>query len=187
MKAKYFDQHPSKLWEDFKNNDKEAFALLYQQHVAELIKYGMRLTGDKDLVKDVIQDTFVYLWQSKENLDSVVSVKGYLITCVRRAIFKKIKEHGYNYSEQKMIIDLEDSPEDQMINAQNETYNSRKILSEVNRLPVRQQEIIFLRFYARLEFSEIAKIMDIQLRSVYKVLYKALNTLKLTLNSNLLH
>ena len=51
----------------------------------------------------------------------------------------------------------------------------------LNKLPARQQEIIFLRFYEGLSYEEIADVMGIQLSSTYKLLYKALENLQQSL------
>jgi RNA polymerase sigma-70 factor (ECF subfamily) len=48
----------------------------------------------------------------------------------------------------------------------------------VNSLPDRQKEAIFLRFYDDLTYEQIASIMAIDQRSVYKIIYKALHGLQ---------
>ena len=46
-------------WDDFRKGDRNAFASLYHFHIQPLIAYGMRVTGEQQVVKDVIQDLFV--------------------------------------------------------------------------------------------------------------------------------
>ena len=41
-----------RLWLQFKNGDKDAFAALYRQYSLPLIAYGFRLCPDKDVLKD---------------------------------------------------------------------------------------------------------------------------------------
>ena len=167
--------------------NKDAFALLYQKHIDELIEYSLRLTADKELIKDVIQDTFVQLWQRREKLENIISVKAYLITCIRREIIKRIKNSrltNNDFNSQEFVS--VECTEDLVMKSHDEKLRSEKIIEAVKRLPIRQQEVIFLRFYSELEFFEIAKIMNIRLRSVYKVLYKALNNLKGNFSANML-
>ncbi|HEY0274097.1 MAG TPA: sigma factor, partial [Chitinophaga sp.] len=56
------------LWERFQQGDREAFALLYRQHVDDLYHYGMHFCTDGERVKDCLQDLFQDLWQSREHL-----------------------------------------------------------------------------------------------------------------------
>ncbi len=53
-----------------------------------------------------------------------------------------------------------------------------KLLKEVENLPARQREAIFLRFYGGMEFPEIAAIMAVTPRAVYKLVYKAIDALQ---------
>ena len=55
------------------------------------------------------------------------------------------------------------------------THKIRRILEGI---PRRQQEIIYLRFYANADADEIARIMNISRQSVYNLLHEALKKLK---------
>jgi DNA-directed RNA polymerase specialized sigma24 family protein len=61
---------------------------------------------------------------------------------------------------------------------QEEQELRKQVIALVNTLPARQQEIIFLRFYEGMSYEEIAVIMDINMSSTYKLLYKALDNLQ---------
>ena len=54
----------------------------------------------------------------------------------------------------------------------------KKIKFHVKALPARQQEIIYLRFYEGLGYDEIADIMEINISSAYKLIYKAFDNLQ---------
>ena len=49
----------SQCWKDLEG-DAEAFEFLYQEHIQALYNYGMYLYKDPDLVKDAIQELFIY-------------------------------------------------------------------------------------------------------------------------------
>jgi RNA polymerase sigma factor (sigma-70 family) len=55
----------------------------------------------------------------------------------------------------------------------------------LNKLPKRQKEIIYLRFYQDLEVSEIVEIMEINAQSVYNLIHKALANLRAPLEAKL--
>src|SRR5579871_4559292 len=75
-------------WLQFKGGDREAFAAVYRQHILFLIAYGLRLCPDRHLLKDQIQELFVELWHSRQNLASTGSVKFYLFKALRYKLIR---------------------------------------------------------------------------------------------------
>ena len=55
---------------------------------------------------------------------------------------------------------------------------STELLRELNGLPARQKEAIFLKFFDNLSYEEIAGVMGIEQTSAYKIIYKALDNLQ---------
>ena len=74
------------LWIDFQAGSEMAYETIYREHVAMLYSFGLKLTNDKELIKDCIQDLFVELWKSKHRLAPVKSIKSYLFKSIRRKV-----------------------------------------------------------------------------------------------------
>src|SRR5688572_17426542 len=79
---------PDRLWEAFRRGNRVAFGEIYSNYGAALLAYGSRITPDHKLVEDCLQDLFVELWKSKENLSSTTSIKFYLFKAIRHKIFR---------------------------------------------------------------------------------------------------
>lgn len=164
-------------WHAFKQGDWDAFTALYGEFYELLNNYGRKFTRDADLIQDVVHDLFVRLWTTRARLGDPVSVKNYLYKALRSTLFRKIQslskfveldnEGGF---EVNFIPDASFRQEEQELRKQ--------VIALVNTLPPRQQEIIFLRFYEGMSYEEIAVIMDINMSSTYKLLYKALDNLQ---------
>jgi RNA polymerase sigma factor (sigma-70 family) len=60
----------------------------------------------------------------------------------------------------------------------------KKLKHALESLSPRQKEAITLRFYDNLSFDEIGEIMNIEVGSVYKILYKATHNLHQKINLN---
>lgn len=64
-----FSDLPEKdIWDAFRNGNKEALELIYRKNINELFLYGMKIRGHEHLIKDCIQELFIELWNSKQNL-----------------------------------------------------------------------------------------------------------------------
>ena len=52
-------------WSAFKNGSEDAFAEIYREHVKGLLNYGYKVTSDRRLIEDSIQDLFYELWKNR--------------------------------------------------------------------------------------------------------------------------
>ncbi|WP_020529144.1 RNA polymerase sigma factor [Flexithrix dorotheae] len=171
-----------KVWQSFKKGDNQAFAYIYQQHIDILSNYGFRFSQDQDLIKDAIHDMFIDLWKNKKNLSDTPLIKSYLLKAFRRNLTKKLikKKKIVNHEDflEAQEFELELSPEIKLIEAETLVGRSLKLEEELNKLPPRQKESVFLRFYGNLSYDEISEVMGINHQSVYNLISKALDALK---------
>jgi len=173
--------HNATLWYQFKEGDSQALGELAKNHYRVLFNYATKFTKDKELIKDCIQDLFLYLWDHRENLQTSPFVTIYLLKSLRNNLFKKLNQ------ERKLIadefnIDLPVSEgttiESTIIEVELFYENELKIKTILSSLPKRQQEVIFLKFYEGLGIEEIAEIMDMNRQSVSNLLQRAIQNLK---------
>ena len=59
------------LWQNFLQGDKEALSGIFLNVHDDLFRYGFKLSGNENLVKDAIQDLFLKLWKNRSNLKPV--------------------------------------------------------------------------------------------------------------------
>src|ERR1043165_9951653 len=78
-------------WQAFKEGDSHAFDNLFRHYYPILIQYGSKITTDKDLLNDCIQDLFIELWQSTSNT-VVQSVKAYLLRSLKYKLYKQFRQ-----------------------------------------------------------------------------------------------
>lgn len=171
------------LWNAFKKGDWDAYTSLYHNYYRLLNNYCYKFTKDVNLIEDAIHDLFTTLWTSRGNLGNPLSVKNYLYKSIRNILFRKIKTESrfFDLQENDESIPFVVSYDHQLILGEEEK-RLREIIQEVlHKLPARQQEIIYLRFYDGLSYEEIADIMCINVSSAYKLLYKALSNLQQSL------
>ena len=173
------------LWRAFKNGDQQAYARIYQQHVRLMFKYGSKLTPDRDLVKDCIQELFLYLWERREHLGDTEHIRFYLFRSLRRSIISKLKKTDGDLLSSEIspdynFISVASFESDLISNQSSEEYHQR-LKDALSQLPDRQKEAIYLKYYHNLSFEEIASVMQVSKRPIYKFIYKALRTLQKSL------
>ncbi|MEI7583069.1 sigma-70 family RNA polymerase sigma factor [Runella sp.] len=169
------------LWQAFKSGSREAFAQIYNQHIQDLLSYGYRVTSDRQLIKDSVQDLFLHLWRSRENLMDTDSIRFYLYRSLRNWIVRNSEKNNHTAIDSADLFENiigELSFEDDLIADEHLTEQHLRLKHAIQQLPKRQQEIIQLRYYHDFSFDEITVMMDINNQSVRNLLHRAITELR---------
>ena len=169
------------LWQAFKSGDKEAFSIIYKDNIDDLLSYGYRITSDRQLIRDSIQDLFLNLWQTRSNLNETDSIRFYLYRSLRNKIIGDIRKNNHTKIDSTNLF--EDiigalSIEDDLIESEQLSEQLLKLKRAIQQLPKRQQEIIQLRYYHDFSLVEIAKMMKINNQSVRNLLHRSITELR---------
>ena len=171
-------------WEAVKGGSTAAFEAIFKIHYEFLFNYGLRFQADEEEVKDCIQELFITIWERRASLGSTTSIRNYLLASLRRLIMKRTKQNLTQVEIDADTFDVQvEPPHEATLILDQSTAESLTLLhNSLEKLPNRQKEAIYLKYYGDQSFAEIAAIMDITTRAVYKLIYKALATLNETLS-----
>lgn len=170
------------LWSQFKDGDRQAFSRIYRQYLQALYNYGMKVAEEPELVEDCIQELFVYLWRTRENLGETDCIKFYLFKALRRRIVA-CQEETIRTTKKKISVAedqqaAESSYEHLLVSRQLEEEQYQKLTLSLNSLSKRQREAIILKFYDNLSFQQVAEVMSLNIKSTYNLVSKAIEALK---------
>lgn len=182
MKIKFLHTEEELLWQRFKEGDSGALGQLSRRHYRALFNYGTKFTKDREIVRDCIQDLFLELWERREYLTETPFVRIYLIKSLRNNLFRKLRQERWMLDAEDLNDDLPfsdyTSAESSLIENELFQENEEKVKAALAKLPKRQQEIIFLKFYESLSNDQIAEILTMNRQSVANLLHRALTSLK---------
>ncbi len=169
------------LFDAIREGDREALSVLFLRYYHYLLHYGMQMGVDRARVEEVIQELFLYLFESYDRFGEVTQVKAYLFKALRRRIPEKIKQERrweathQNWPER---VDIRFVPEDLQTDEADLAERQAVLLEALNNLPWRQREAVYLRYYNGLTTREIAGIMGAANQTVLNTLYQALQNLR---------
>ena len=180
--------HLVELWNRFRQHDERAFDELAKRRYRLLFNYATKFTKDTELIKDCIQDLFLELWYRRARLTDTPYVTVYLICALRNNLLRKLKVNTRLDDSADIATSCESftdnlTVETMLISSESMSQKERQIRNAINRLPKRQQEVIFLKFYEGLSNEEISKVMKIELQTVSNFIYRAITQLKTDLPS----
>ncbi|MEY4541249.1 MAG: hypothetical protein RLZZ306_3006 [Bacteroidota bacterium] len=180
IKKILFDE--TENWNAFRGGDRYSFSLIYEKYFNGLYNYGGKFSRDTEFVEDCIQDLFVKLWQNRENLSETQSVKNYLYKSLRNTIYSRLNKVVNldidDDSISELDFNLEISHEAFMIESEHSQQMKIKLEKALDNLTNRQREAVFLRFFEELTYEEVARLMQITIKALYKIIARALENLR---------
>ncbi|MET3112494.1 RNA polymerase sigma factor (sigma-70 family) [Pedobacter sp. CG_S7] len=173
------DRH---YWGKMRLGDKQALFELYNNMYFHLIRIGLKINADDELVKDCVNQVFLNLWDKRERLPAVENVKSYIITSLKRCMLDQLDYlHKTNTALNKMGAEEdwnELSYEEIMINVQQDEDLKRKLTLAIQQLTPRQMELIELKFFEGLSYDQIAEKTALTVKTAYNTIYDAIKTLR---------
>ena len=165
-------------WALFKEGDKDALGKIFQTYYKELYFYGLKIISVPELVKDVIQEIFVRLWENRDSLGHVTKVKSYLLVALRNELIHASKKNRLWEVNDIKVEPFTITIEDFLINEEDSMLLNKRLVSSLNMLSERQREVIVLRFYHNLTFEELGEILEMNIQSVRNLLFRALEKVR---------
>lgn len=182
------------IWTDFTVGSQEAFRELYDTYTDVLYAFGLRYTADQELVKDCIHDLFIDLHTYRAGLaTSPDSVKFYLLKSFRRKLNLTQRKsslfqlNGWLDPDQAFPFpQFAFSTEHKIMAEEKERETLEALAHEINQLPARQREILYLKFKQELDYEEIAALMHISVPTCRTLVYRGVKHLRQQLDGLLM-
>ena len=166
------------LVERLKSGDPDSFSFIFSTYFRDMVFFAYSFTHELNAAEDIVQDTFVKLWEDHEKLNVVVSLKSVLLKTIQN---KCIDWHRHNKVvniHSDYIID--NSP---LYDYDTDNYVLKSELegiieNAVSTLPGNIKEAFEMNRYEGLKYQEIAVILNVSVRTIEVRIGKALDLLR---------
>ena len=157
--------------EALKNGDDSAFEAIFNEYKNDLFFFALKITKNKEIAEEVVQETFLAMYQSIEKLQNIDGFKSWLFSICHNQCYKYIKKETADVllDEDTFNIVLETSsdgsselPEELL-----EAEMLKNIMTEMfDSLPPSQREAMILYYYKEMPVSDISDIMQVPVGTV---------------------
>ncbi|MDO6440406.1 sigma-70 family RNA polymerase sigma factor [Cyclobacterium sp. 1_MG-2023] len=185
---KYENSADRDIWKAFNKGNETAFNYIYRVYAPALFQYGWQFSKDKNILQDCIQNIFIYLRSKRGDLTKVNSIRAYLFKIMQREVLRMVKSEkqsihsSWDYNER--IFPIEICHETKLIQQEYDIEMKRKIQYAMNQLTSRQRQAVLLLIEEGMNYKEIAEVMEFSdVRSARKIIYRALDTLKVLIRN----
>ncbi len=171
---------------DLKKGNERSYQFLLKEYHQKLFVYAFSLSNDYARSKDIVQNTFLKIWELRETLDAERSLQHFLYKIVYHEFinqFKKQKaikavEQTYfhnvrSFFENNESIDLDNK--------------MTLVWKEVQNLPPKCKQIFLLSKKEGLTNMEIADYLQLSKRTVETQISKAFSVIRKNIKKNINH
>lgn len=140
----------------------------------KLYRFALRLLGNEEDAKDIIQDALVKVWNNKDQMGDLQNIEAWCMRITRNLALDKIKSRKYRITD-----DLDRAQEVPATNQQNPHQTAersdlmRRVHQVIHHLPEKFRTVLQLRDMDGLSYQEIADALNIEMSEVKINLHRA--------------
>ncbi|HBX20816.1 MAG TPA: hypothetical protein DEF88_10265 [Porphyromonadaceae bacterium] len=158
-----------------KRRNESIYIKVFNEHYKYLTAVAFNYVLDMDVADDIVQETFIYLFQNIEKISGVDNLKGYLRVSVRNRSMSYLRQldiedtHKILYQREMELIEDDDSDTEELSVVVNQ-------LLEV--LPRSCKQICKLRFLDGYKIEEISKKLSLSKNTIKVQIHRGISKIK---------
>lgn len=162
------------------DDEAELLRALHAEHAAPLRRYVLRLTGDRALADDIVQETLMRAWRKPSVLDqSDRSARAWLFTVAHNLVIDATRS-----ASRKHEVGPNAAPEASTEDRTDALLDAWLIADALRALSTEHREVIVHAYYAGRSIAEIASELDVPPGTVKSRLHYGLRALRLSLQES---
>ncbi len=164
--------------EGLRSGRESAYRQLFEQYYQKLVVFACKYLEDLESARDIVQEFYLYLYESRHSISIQTSLKSYLYSavknrCLNQVKHEQVKEKHRNMSRSEANVsgpDLEEIMDAVELEA--------RVYEIVSKLPEKCRQIYIMSRVDGKRNREIADELNLSIRTVETQISKALKSLK---------
>jgi RNA polymerase sigma-70 factor (family 1) len=166
------------LFANISRGDEEAFQLLFGMYKSRLHDFAFRMLKSHESADELVQETFLKIWASRETLVSIEQPEHYLFTVTRNKAIDQLRKIAQDRTLRqiiwKRISQLQNPTEEYIF----EKESSQLVQEAFAKLSPQKQEVFRLSRYEGLNHEQIADQLHISKNTVKNHLVSSLRFIR---------
>jgi RNA polymerase sigma-70 factor (family 1) len=155
-----------------------AFEQLYELYKDKIFAFAFALSKSKDVAQEIVQETFVRLWEKRDQINPDISFNGYIKKITYHLVidfFRKVKlDVKLQQKLQENMQELQHTFEDDLIGKDlNKLYQQA-----IDQLPTQKQKIYLLSRQQQFSYEEIAAELNLSKNTVRNHMTEAIKFIR---------
>ena len=163
---------------DFKEGNVSSFEIVFKKYYNPLCNYAYSYLHEREEAEEVVQSSFLNLWEKRKKLEIKISFKSYLFMMIRNACLNKIKRSNLirkHHVEVEAFMEVSRNVTmEKVVSVELE----EKVEQSIQSLPEQCKLIFKLSRFEELKYEEIAKQLNLSVKTVENQISKALKIMR---------
>jgi RNA polymerase sigma-70 factor, ECF subfamily len=178
MEAKTVELSADQLITTLQAGDITAFEMLFKTYYQPLCNYAYSFVQDRDEAEEIVQATFMSVWEKRDSLSIHTGVKPYLYAMVRNASLNVLKHE--KIKQQHVVGEM--AVAERSVESVSRTVMASelegRIYKALDKLPEQCRLVFKLSRFEELKYAEIAEQLNISIKTVENQMGKALKIMR---------
>lgn len=162
-----------------------AFEMTFKTYYKPLCHYAYSFLNDKNEAEEVVQTTFIKMWEKKTELVIESSLKAYLHSMVRNGCLNVIKHERVKQQHAQQHLQAAEQSRELVTEKVFSNDLESKIHQAMKALPEQCRIVFQLSRFEELKYQEIAEQLQISVKTVENQMGKALKIMRTQLKDYL--
>lgn len=159
--------------------DEQAFRLLFERYRMPFYTACLKLSGAREVAEEVVQETFIRIWEKRAYLRELEQAKGYLYQVFRNVLFAYFRQLATQKKKEGAILEFYGDDGEEGIHEKIRMEARLALIQDtIQYLTPQQAEVFRLIRLEGLSRNEAAQRLGISPNTVRNLLAGATNTLR---------
>lgn len=164
--------------EAIRGGDETAFEMIFKEYYQTLCRYANSFLNDREEAEEVVQASFLTIWEKRSTLFITTSLKAYLYQAIRNRCLNVIKHEKVKQQHAKHEAVMTVSHYEATSNTVLSNELEQKIYLAMQALPEQCRLVFKLSRFEELKYQEIADQLNISVKTVENQIGKALKIMR---------
>lgn len=177
------------LLKNLQKGNKAVFEILYKSYYDQLCKSILIFVKHRYIAEEIVQDTFLKLWEGREKINIETSWRSFLFRCVHNNCINYLKSNQVQQLHSQVVQnEIQYHADIAMRNFSETTLDiitsielEKYLNTAIEELPTQCREIFTLNRFEQLSYQEIAQKLDVSINTVKTQMVRALDKLRTAL------
>jgi RNA polymerase sigma-70 factor (ECF subfamily) len=161
-----------------KEGDETAFEMIFKSYYEPLCNYAFTFILDRDEAEEIVQATFLNVWEKRGTITIETSLKAYLYRAVRNSCLNTIKHAIIKRKHAAETMFVSDKSHEAVSQSVISSELDQKIGDALLVLPEQCRLVFKMSRFEELKYAEIAEQLNISIKTVENQIGKALKIMR---------
>lgn len=155
-----------------------AFEEIYNLYSKRLLSYLSRLVKSENFAAEILQETFIKIWNCRENIDANQSFRSYLFRIAENLVYDFFRKAARDKKLESVLIDNSCSEYNHVEETYSRKENIQQLREAINTLPPKRREVFQLVKMEERSYDEVSELLHVSTSTINDHVVKATKAIR---------